>query len=111
MPVDDTTLGEELNAFADGLLALVLETEDLQQKKKLRRQLTDTHKIIAKLVEAHVKDATAEYEAATTGIEGANKAIQKATADLGKTADAIDKIAKGLDFLAKLLKALGIALA
>jgi len=109
MAAQQTSLGDELNAFASGVLDLLLATEDVKQAKRLRSLLEKAHTRIAQLVEGNVKEATAEYQAATAGVEKANQAIDKATNDLSKTADAIDKIAKAVDLLAKLAKAIGVA--
>lgn len=96
------TLGEQLAQTSDGLLDLILAATDIDQKQKLRDQLTIVLDQTDKLVAANVQNNTAEYIAATNGLNQANAAITTATNDLTKVADTITKIAKLIDELAKL---------
>jgi flagellin-specific chaperone FliS len=96
------TLGEQLSRASDAILDLILTTPDIEQKKKLREQLTVILDVTGKLVEANVKKNTQEYIAATNRLNEVNDAIKEAISDLTKVADTIIKIAKVIEVLGKL---------
>ena len=96
------TLGEQLAQTSDGLLDLILAATDIDQKQKLRDQLTIVLDQTDKLVAANVQNNTAEYIAATNGLIQANAAITAATNDLSKVADVIEKISITINVLSVL---------
>ncbi len=99
------TVGEELAKASDGIIDLMLQTPDLQEKKALREQLTKILAEPAKLVETNVDKDTAQYRAATAGLAEANAAIEAAKRDLKKVADTINRLARAIDAVGKLAAA------
>ena len=95
------TLGEQLKALSDGILDLIQKSPDIDKKKELREKLTTVLTLTAKLVDANVDAATAEYKAAVDGLNKTNQAIKEALSDLAKVADTITRIAKAVDLVGK----------
>ena len=96
------SLGEQLGNLSDGILELILESDDIDAKKKLREQLNKVLGLTGKLVDANVDKATNKYQQATNDLNKANDAIRDALNDLEKVADTITKIAKAIDKITEL---------
>ena len=91
----------ELTSLADELVNLIESTPDVEKKKELRDQLTRARKLIDKLVEENLKQASAEYQVATEALNDANQAIRNAKEDIAKVAETITLVAKAIDLVAE----------
>ena len=90
------TLGAQLKELSDGILDLLLKTKDVEEKRRLRKQLTEVHEQTAHLVDTNVDAATEAYADATASLNESIRAIREAQADLGHVARTISKIAKAI---------------
>ncbi len=95
-------LGGQLKNLSDDIMSLFEKSTDVDEQKKLRKQMKMVLELNRKLVAANVTQATTEYQQAIDALNKANAAIKEALADLEKTAQTITKIAKAVDKVGEL---------
>ncbi len=98
----ETTLGVETARLSKNILELLLRTEDVEQKRALREQLTVILDYAAALIEGNVAKDTGEYASATKALENAADKVADAQKHTEKVADALRVIAKVTDVLGEL---------
>lgn len=100
--MNETSLGVETARLSKDILTLMLHTEDSEQKRELREQLSVILDHTATLIEGNVAKDSEEYAAATNTLVEAAEKVEDAQKNTEKVADALRVIAKVTDVLGNL---------
>jgi hypothetical protein len=95
-------LGVELNEFTDGILELLLRSEEPDQVETITAWLKSLHRDISGLAEADITIAPPEYEEAIDRVAKANRAIKEVSPDLESLGSLADTIDRGVDSVRRL---------
>jgi archaellum component FlaC len=97
-----SSLGEELSAALSNITALVIKTENKNERTQLTRQQAQIAGQLQVFVDQVVDEALPEYEEATDALNAANTEAEAAKKKLDKVASSIKKFATAIDKLESL---------
>lgn len=106
MPSEKTPpLGRRLLSCLERVTDLMETVKSEDELRELDQKRAQLLRLIGRLVDVNLKQASQGYRAATRGVEAANRKITQAIEDLKMVAEAINKLGQALDLVAKLVPA------
>lgn len=95
------SIGPELMEVIDQLVQLMRATRDPRQLEQLDEQRVALSEHAARLIDGHLEDSTAQYQAAVESLQQVSQTIQQAIQGLESIKTVIQKAAKAVELAGK----------